>query len=117
MGLADQPEAGAGEQSVGRSAPAHTDLGAWLLYGLAPLYALLPTLQWLLALQALSLAFTVVPLWILARDAGLPQRLRWTVCRLWWLQPVVFNTNLFDVHAARPEKPRRVGAQELWLPE
>ncbi len=40
VGLADQPEAGAGEQSVGRSAPAHTDLGAWLLYGLAPLYAL-----------------------------------------------------------------------------
>jgi uncharacterized membrane protein len=75
-----------------------TDHGAWLLYGLAPLYALLPTVQWLLALQALSLAFTAVPLWILARDAGLPQGLRWTVCGLWWLQPVVFNTNLFDFH-------------------
>jgi uncharacterized membrane protein len=75
-----------------------TDHGAWLLYGLAPLYALLPSLQWLLALQALSLAFTAVPLWILAQDAGLPPRLRWTVCGLWWLQPVVFNTNLFDFH-------------------
>jgi uncharacterized membrane protein len=75
-----------------------TDHGAWLLFGLAPLYALLPTLQWLLALQSLSLAFTAVPLWILARDAGLPQGLRWTVCGLWWLQPVVFNTNLFDFH-------------------
>jgi len=75
-----------------------TDHGAWLLYGLAPLYALLPTLQWLLALQALSLAFTAVPLWILARDAGLAPGLRWTVCGLWWLQPVVFNTNLFDFH-------------------
>lgn len=75
-----------------------TDHGAWLLYGLAPLYALLPTVQWLLGLQALSLAFTAVPLWILARDAGLSQGLRWTVCGLWWLQPVVFNTNLFDFH-------------------
>jgi len=75
-----------------------TDHGAWLVYGLAPLYALLPSLQWLLALQAASLAFTAVPLWILARDAGLPPRLRWTVCGLWWLQPVVFNTNLFDFH-------------------
>lgn len=74
------------------------DHGAWLLYGLAPLYALLPTLQWLLALQALSLAFTAAPLWILARDASLPPRLCWTVCGLWWLQPVVFNTNLFDFH-------------------
>jgi len=75
-----------------------TDHGAWLVYGLAPLYALLPSLQWLLALQALSLAFTAVPLWILARDAGLAPGLRWTVCGLWWLQPVVFNTNLFDFH-------------------
>ena len=75
-----------------------TDHGAWLVYGLAPLYALLPSLQWLLALQAFSLAFTAVPLWLLARDAGLPQGLRWTVCGLWWLQPVVFNTNLFDFH-------------------
>jgi uncharacterized membrane protein len=78
--------------------PLLTDHGAWLVYGLAPLYALLPSLQWLLALQAASLAFTAVPLWILARDAGLPPRLRWTVCGLWWLQPVVFNTNLFDFH-------------------
>lgn len=75
-----------------------TDHGAWLVYGLAPLYALLPSLQWLLALQAASVAFTAVPLWILAREAGLPPRLRWTVCGLWWLQPVVFNTNLFDFH-------------------
>ena len=75
-----------------------TDHGAWLVYALAPLYALLPTLQWLLALQAFSLAFTAVPLWILARDAGLAPGVRWTVCALWWLQPVVFNTNLFDFH-------------------
>ena len=50
-----------------------TDHGAWLLYGLAPLYALLPTVHWLLALQALSLAFTAVPLWILAQVPGCPK--------------------------------------------
>ncbi|MEY4805863.1 MAG: hypothetical protein RLZZ206_252 [Cyanobacteriota bacterium] len=65
---------------------------------MAALYALLLTLQWLLALQSFSLTFTAVPLWILARDAGLPQKLRWTVCGLCWLQPVVFNTNRFDFH-------------------
>jgi uncharacterized membrane protein len=75
-----------------------TDHGAWLIYGLAPLYRLVPSVQWLFALQALSLAFTAVPLWILARDLGLPAKLRWTACGLWWLQPVVFNTNLFDFH-------------------
>ncbi|MEI6617214.1 MAG: DUF2079 domain-containing protein [Cyanobium sp. ELA507] len=75
-----------------------TDHGAWLLYGLAPLYRLVPSVQWLFALQAFSLAFTAVPLWILARDEGLPAKLRWTACGLWWLQPVVFNTNLFDFH-------------------
>jgi len=36
-------------------------------------------LQWLLALQAFSLAFTAVRLWILARDAGLAPGVRWTV--------------------------------------
>ena len=53
--------------------PLLNDHGAWLLYGLAPLDALLPTVQWLLALQALSLAFTAVPLWILPGCRAAPR--------------------------------------------
>ncbi|MFM7267766.1 MAG: DUF2079 domain-containing protein [Cyanobium sp.] len=74
------------------------DHGAWMFYALAPLYRLVASVQWLLALQALSLAFTAVPLWGLAAWSGLPARQCWLVCGLWWLQPVVFNTNLFDFH-------------------
>ena len=63
--------------------PLLTDHGDWLLYGLAPhLCVAADRVQWLLGLQALSLALTAVPLWILARDAGLSQGLRWTVCGL-----------------------------------
>jgi hypothetical protein len=74
--------------------------GFWGLARLCPGSALCAAadLQWLLALQACSLTFTAVPLWNLARDAGLPQKLRWTVCGLFWLQLVVFNTNRFDFH-------------------
>jgi uncharacterized membrane protein len=74
------------------------DHGAWLFYALAPLYRLVASVQWLLALQALSLTFTALPLWWLAAWSGLSPRQCWLVCGLWWLQPVVFNTNLFDFH-------------------
>ena len=74
------------------------DHAAWLfpLAGLA--YRLLASVQWLLASQALALSFTAAPLWWLARQAGLTPRLAWLSCGLWWLQPVVFNVNLFDFH-------------------
>ena len=99
------------------------DHGAWLLYGAGLLYRLLPSLQWLLGGQALALSFTAIPLWALARQAGLKERSCWLACGLWWLQPVVFNTLLFDVHpetwvmpafafalwAERDDRPR------LWL--
>ena len=99
------------------------DHGAWLLYGAGALYKLLPSVQWLLAGQALALSLTAIPIWWLAQQAGLRPRGCWLACGLWWLQPVVFNTLLFDVHpetwvmpafawalwAERAERPR------LWL--
>tara|TARA_B100002052_G_scaffold9420_2_gene7872 strand:- start:494 stop:1903 length:1410 start_codon:yes stop_codon:yes gene_type:complete len=74
------------------------DHGAWLLYFAGAAYRLMPSVQWLLASQALALSFTAIPIWWLAHQAGLEQRRCWLACGLWWLQPVVFNTNLFDVH-------------------
>ena len=99
------------------------DHGAWMLYIAGGAYRLLPSVQWLLASQALALSLTALPIWWLARQAGLPPRRCWLICGLWWLQPVVFNVNLFDFHpetwvmpafamalwAERGERPR------LWL--
>ena len=99
------------------------DHGAWLLYGAGALYRLLPSVQWLLATQALALSLTAIPIWLLAQQAGLSRYNCWLACGLWWLQPVVFNTTLFDFHpetwampafalalwAEREERPR------LWL--
>lgn len=88
------------------------DHGAWMFYALAPLYRLVASVQWLLALQAISLTFTALPLWMLAAAAGLGARQRWCVCLLWWLQPVVFNSNLFDFH---PEVLAMPLLAWLWL--
>lgn len=99
------------------------DHGAWLLYPAGLSYRLLASVQWLLASQAMALSLTAIPLWGLAKQADLPERRCWWICMLWWLQPVVFNTTLFDFHpetwvmpalalalwAERAERPR------LWL--
>ena len=99
------------------------DHGAWLLYAAGAAYGLLPGVHWLFASQAIGLSFTAIPIWWLGQQAGLTPRLCWLACALWWLQPVVFNTTLFDFHpetwvmpafafalwAERAERPR------LWL--
>ena len=74
------------------------DHGAWGFAVAGGLYALTPSVQWLLATQALALSLTAVPIWMLAAQAQLPRRLCWLACLLWWLQPVVFNSTLFDFH-------------------
>ena len=72
--------------------------GAWMFYAIAPLYWLLPSVHWLFLTQALGLILTAWPLWHLGAQASLEPRERWLICGLWWLQPVVFNVNLFDFH-------------------
>ena len=74
------------------------DHGAWLLYGAGAAYGLLPGVHWLLASQAIALSFTAIPIWWLGQQAGLTPKHCWLACALWWLQPVVFNTTLFDFH-------------------
>ena len=99
------------------------DHGAWGFYAAGGLYALAPSVQWLLASQALMLSLTALPLWRLATQAQLPRQLCWLVCLLWWLQPVVFNTNLFDMHPEVWVMPafalalwaERAGKPRLWF--
>ena len=74
------------------------DHGAWMLYLAGAAYRILPSVQWLLASQALALSITAIPIWWLAQQADLGPRQCWLVCALWWLQPVVFNAALFDFH-------------------
>lgn len=97
------------------------DHGAWAFYAITPLYWLAPSVQWLFLTQALGLILTAVPLWYLGVQAGLKPRMRWLICGLWWLQPVVFNVNLFDFHPetwAMPLLPLAIWAnrgERLWL--
>ena len=97
--------------------------GAWVFYAVAPLYWLKPSVHWLFLTQALGLILTAWPLWHLGVQAGLRPRLRWLVCGLWWLQPVVFNVNLFDFHPEVWAMPflalavwaNRAERRRLWL--
>ncbi len=74
------------------------DHGAWTLYIAAIAYKFYPSIQWLFASQAGGLALTAIPLWHIGKIEGLSNKLCWLVCGIWWLQPVVFNVNLFDFH-------------------
>jgi hypothetical protein len=74
------------------------DHGAWMLYLAGGAYRILPSVHWLLGSQALALSCTALPIWWLAKQAGLGPRQCWLACGLWWLQPVVFNAALFDFH-------------------
>lgn len=82
---------------------------AWGFGALALPYAVQASPHWLLLIQALALAFTALPLAELARQHGLNQRLQVAVALLWWLQPQVFNANLFDFHPEVMAMPALAG--------
>lgn len=86
--------------------------GAWVFYLIGLPYHWLPSVQWLFASQAFALAFTALPITALWRQRGLPDRLSLTAALLWWLQPQVFNTNLFDFHPETWAMPALAGA--IW---
>ena len=74
------------------------DHGAWVIYLYALLYKLWSNVNWLFITQAISLSFTAIPLWLLCTQENLNKKVSWLICGVWWLQPVVFNVNLFDFH-------------------
>lgn len=74
------------------------DHAAWLLYPIALLYKLYPSVYWLLAIQALALAAGALPTFALARQAHLSTQLAITLALVYLLYPLVFNVNLFDFH-------------------
>ncbi len=74
------------------------DHGAWILYLVAIPYKFYSSIHWLLASQAFALSITALPIWLIGRQAGLDSKFCWVICGFWWLQPVVFNVNIFDFH-------------------
>tara|TARA_B100000700_G_C15062280_1_gene866696 strand:- start:4077 stop:5480 length:1404 start_codon:yes stop_codon:yes gene_type:complete len=102
LGLFDQWLWLIGQDSLAISSMAKvhvlSDHAAWVLYLFSPLYKLYPSSNLLFVSQAFALSFTSVPLWLLSKQKGLSNQNIWIICFLWWLQPVVFNANLFDFH-------------------
>jgi uncharacterized membrane protein len=71
---------------------------AWVFYLLALLYKVYPDVHWLFAVQAISLSLAALPLWQLAREAGLKESQATAIAAVYLLYPLVFNINLFDFH-------------------
>lgn len=74
------------------------DHGALVFYLIALLYKIYPHVFWLFFLQSIALALGVLPIWYLAKLAGLKDNQNLVVAIAYLLYPVVFNANLFDFH-------------------
>ncbi|MGF1491896.1 MAG: DUF2079 domain-containing protein [Microcoleaceae cyanobacterium] len=74
------------------------DHAAWILYPIALLYCIFPSVYWLFGIQAITLASGAFPTWLLARNAGLKPSQALAMAGVYLLYPLVFNVNLFDFH-------------------
>lgn len=83
---------------------------AWSVYALALLYKIYPSVYWLLLVQAVALSLGALPIWHLARLAGLRQGQALAMSAVYLLYPVVYNTNLFDFHPEVMGVPVLIGA-------
>lgn len=72
--------------------------GAWAVYPLGLLYAIHPSVYWLLGVQALGLVSGMIPTWMLAKQAGLSETQSRMMALVYLGYPVIFNLNLFDFH-------------------
>ncbi|MBD2164533.1 DUF2079 domain-containing protein [Calothrix membranacea FACHB-236] len=74
------------------------DHAAWILYFLALLYKIYPSIYWLFAVQSLALALGALPTYSLALQAGLEKTQAVVMMAVYLLYPVVYNSNLADFH-------------------
>jgi uncharacterized membrane protein len=86
------------------------DHAAWILYPIALLYKIYPDIHWLFLLQALSLALGILPMWYLAKVAGLKEAQNKSISLAYLLYPLIFNVNLFDFHPEVIALPAILGA-------
>lgn len=83
---------------------------AWVMYPVALLYKIYPSIYWLFLIQAVCLAGAALPTWYLARKAGLTESVANAIATAYLLYPVVFNVNLFDFHPEVMAIPALFGA-------
>ncbi len=74
------------------------DHAAFILYAIALLYWIYPSVYWLFLIQAISLGGGAYCTWILSRQAHLSETDAVIVSVIYLLYPVIFNVNLFDFH-------------------
>ena len=74
------------------------DHAGWILYLIAPLYFIFPSVYWLFILQAFALAIAILPIWHIAKFMDLTDSKARSVCLIYILYPLIFNVNLFDFH-------------------
>ncbi|OUL32587.1 hypothetical protein BV372_18725 [Nostoc sp. T09] len=86
------------------------DHAAWILYPLALLYKIYPSVYWLFAVQAIALALGALPTWYLAHQAGLKDSQALAMAVVYLLYPLIFNVNLFDFHPEVMAVPALLGA-------
>ncbi|HBK65039.1 MAG TPA: hypothetical protein DD000_16365, partial [Cyanobacteria bacterium UBA11166] len=82
----------------------------WILYGIALLYKIYPSVYWLFAIQAIALALGALPVFYLSRQAGLKESQSIAMAWVYLLYPLIFNLNLFDFHGEVIALPAMLGA-------
>lgn len=87
-----------GETPIVSFRPYHIlgDHAAWILYVIAGLYKIFPSVYWLLGIQSAACAIAAIPVWFLAQQAGLDRSKSNVIAIAYLLYPLVFNVNLFD---------------------
>ncbi len=75
-----------------------SDHAAWILYFLALLYKIYPSVYWLFVIQSGALALGALPTYLLSLQAGLKASQAVAMVFVYLLYPVVYNSNLCDFH-------------------
>lgn len=86
------------------------DHAAWIFYPLSVLYWIHADVHWLFLVQAIALASGALPLYYLARGAGIEPRRTTAIALAYLLYPLIFNLNLFDFHPEVIALPLLLGA-------
>ncbi|NBP25940.1 MAG: DUF2079 domain-containing protein, partial [Proteobacteria bacterium] len=74
------------------------DHASVILWPLALLYRIAPSVEWLFGVQALALALGSIPLRAMARERGIGLLWTRTLTLSYLLYPAIFNAALFDFH-------------------
>ena len=71
------------------------DHGAIILYPLALLYVIYPSVYWLLTVQAIALSSGAIPIYALSRESGLSVKYAKAIALCYVLYPAIFNINFY----------------------